>query len=187
MLAKFVPPPLLSLPLLPPFFVVSIFSNRHFCCTRPPPPLPPSFRANPHVFGCLPPCSLSSVRGVCRKLGQGEVGYVATTHTMSGVYRKWDCQRRNPVDTTWKTTPKNKEVGEDLTKRVVPGASKGQVSTTSTIASVPMIRNVTNRSFFCKWNTLSFCKTRLFFVMSESTGTSEMVVENLRNRFHVWV
>lgn len=67
-------------------------------------------------------------RGVCRKLGQGEVGYVATTHTMSGVYRKWDCQRRNPLDTTWKTTPKNKELPVNTSKRVVPGASKGQVN-----------------------------------------------------------
>ncbi|CAN0162444.1 unnamed protein product, partial [Ectocarpus fasciculatus] len=79
--------------------------------------------------GRIEEAQIVSGRGVCRKLGQGEVGYVATTHTMSGVYRKWDCQRRNPVDTTWKTTPKNKEMGEeDLTKRVVPGASKGQVA-----------------------------------------------------------
>lgn len=52
---------------------------------------------------------------------------MATTHTMSGVYRKWDCQYRNPVDTSWKTTPKAKEAAEDISKRVVPGASKGQV------------------------------------------------------------
>ncbi|CAN0476600.1 unnamed protein product, partial [Ectocarpus sp. 12 AP-2014] len=78
--------------------------------------------------GRIEEAQIVSGRGVCRKLGQGEVGYVATTHTMSGVYRKWDCQRRNPVDTTWKTTPKNKEMDEDLTNRVVPGASKGQVA-----------------------------------------------------------
>lgn len=74
---------------------------------------------------------LPSFRGVCRKLGQGEVGYVATTHTMSGVYRKWDSHWRNPLESTWKTTPKAKEQAGDLgnTNRVVPGAtaSKGQV------------------------------------------------------------
>lgn len=114
----------------------------------------PSFRTNHHhpFFSCCLPLyssRFSSTRGVCRKLGQGEVGYVATTHTMSGVYRKWDCQRRNPVDTTWKTTPKNKEMDKDLTKRVVPGASKGQVSKTfyDGVCSNDMMNIVKNRSF----------------------------------------
>lgn len=57
---------------------------------------------------------------------------MATTHTMSGVYRKWDCQKRNPLTSTWKTTPKAvKDDGASAegSKRAVPGASdgKGQV------------------------------------------------------------
>ncbi len=62
---------------------------------------------------------------------------MATTHTMSGVYRKWDCQRRNPLGqaAAWKTTPKAKEPPEDLRNRVVPGASTGQVSTTWAFAA----------------------------------------------------
>lgn len=48
---------------------------------------------------------------------------------MSGVYRKWDSSYnwRNPVERTWKTKAKD-EAGElGKSKRVVPGASKGQV------------------------------------------------------------
>lgn len=54
---------------------------------------------------------------------------MATTHTMSGVYRKWDSSTnwRNPVERTWKSKAKD-EAGElGKSKRVVPGASKGQV------------------------------------------------------------
>lgn len=61
----------------------------------------------------------------------GEVGYVATTHTMSGVYRKWDHQKRNPVAGVWKTTaPAVREEPGGGARRIVPGASpaKGQVS-----------------------------------------------------------
>lgn len=57
------------------------------------------------------------------------MGYVATTHTMSGVYRNWDSSTnwRNPIERTWKSKAKD-EAGElGKSKRVVPGASKGQV------------------------------------------------------------
>ena len=79
----------------------------------------------PHLHASCSTTSSVATRGVSRKLGQGETGYVPTTHTMSGVYRLWDCQKRNPLETQWKTTPKAKEA-PDTTRRVVPGASNGQ-------------------------------------------------------------
>lgn len=72
----------------------------------------------------------SFASGVCRTLGQGEVGYVATTHTMSGVYRKWDYQARNPAG-AWKNIATTEKLAQlENTSRVVPGATspaKGQV------------------------------------------------------------
>lgn len=69
-------------------------------------------------------------RGVCRKLGQGGEGHVATTHTMSGVYRKWDLKPRNPMPSpAWNTAPKDTVLAN--TSRVIPGAggdATGKVS-----------------------------------------------------------
>lgn len=54
---------------------------------------------------------------------------MATTHTMSGVYRKWDSSWnwRNPVERTYKTKAKDETGDLGNSKRVVPGASRGQV------------------------------------------------------------